>query len=209
MFANVGEIVTGMKLKKVYGPRVFIVLADYLDCQPRQKREKRKFRIIQPLPELEVYQVAERARFTHSFAEVVEYAFAEIEEVQGELEEWLEALPDALRDDDTGMRLQETIYTLAGVVDQQPDEIPELLCELPVYNPPTILDYTSRRDRIDDVMAGLVACELAANEYLAQVKASAAPAEARAITLADDLLEVLDNAVMDLDNTDFPGMYGA
>jgi len=184
------EPITSRKLKSIFGQHAETVLVDYLKELPHKGRESRKYKVIEPLPELDEYKELEKKRFTTTVQDLVESAFADFEDLGSEMSDWYENLPESFQDGDKGDALSEARDTLEGL---SVPELNEEIRAIPIFYRPNV-NIKSRADRRDDAVDRLraVVGTLEEIEENSDVQA---------------VVDELDNAIDEADSVDFPRMY--
>jgi hypothetical protein len=195
-----GEV-TIRKLKSLYGDHAAAVLDEYLeDVTPDKKGAIRTFKVLKPLPTDQEFAGLQRQRFTSTVTDIVDGAFAELEELGCEMQTWHENLPESFQSNDKGCMIEEAANTLQGL--NRPD-VPEAFGAIRVYCPPSRngSSRASRRDHaVDDLRIVVDAL-----------------GEARAKCHGDDqklfgeeigsMVSELESAIEEAEGVEFPGMY--
>jgi hypothetical protein len=131
-----------------------------------------------------------------SIEAAVETAFGEVETLAEEMRSWYDNLPPGLQENDKGCRVEECASVL-GAVDVV--EVPQVLIDgADLADPPVIVSPLPRRASRADRLGWAV-------ELLNQ---AAEAARKHGGDEADEFADALESAVMELEQAEFPGMYG-
>lgn len=207
------NIVTKSALTRQFDQYATTVLGAYLTAQPHERRKQRKFAVTKPLPTPEEYAALRNKRFTATLDDLVSDAFSIFEELNGELQDWYDNLPESFQSGSKGDELQEATGILENL--SAPD-VPECLQSVNVVYLPG-LDVSSRADRNGEATGQLQAVYDTVEKILdtgkiVQVNDDGDVLPERDITSDErDELESfrdeIDNAKNEAEGVSFPGMY--
>ena len=184
-----GKEVTIKKLKSLYGQHAVDVLNSFLEEQDREDGAMRTYKVVKPLPTQDEFKELQKKRYTSTVADLVDGAFATLEDLAGEVGDWYDNLPEGLQSGDKGSALDDARNTLESL--SQPD-VNEHLGALEVYYEP-VDEIRSRASRRDEAINRL--------QVVVDVLADTDDAEAK------ELNDELENAISEAEGVEFPGMY--
>jgi hypothetical protein len=148
----------------------------------------------------EYLQLKER-HFTKTLEILFEDAYGIVEELQGELQDAFENMPDSLQCSPVGEARQEAASELEEICGGQP-EIPTFVAPLPIVHYPS-LNQKSRSDEADEAAAMLRAVVQAVAAYRESNKLK--KSDAREL---DDFVGQLEDHAENIESVEFPGMFG-
>ncbi len=216
-----GDIVTALTLKKTFDAYFESVINSYIEPVSRQRREQRKYKILKVLPTYSEYKALLSKTYTVSLDSLISDAYSVIEELQSEMQEVFDNMPENLQDSDLGQRRSECADSLDNLNDLP--HIPEDVAEITtVYLPH--LDQGSRVKRASDAVdmlsmaAAAIRGEIESRTEtdgivlepiteLADADGEEKPMRSEASDL-EELADKLENDSQELDGIEFPGMYG-
>jgi len=197
---EVNQVVTGTALKKEYDAHFERLLRDYLEPQPRKRREHARFKVTKPLPARDDYFALRNKRYTVSVDGLIEEAFDTITELAEEMREAFDNTPESLQEGDVGQRRQEAADALENF--SLPD-IPAEAGDITVLFLPS-LDLSSRSKRADEAANKLRTAAEAIADFLSDDNEDT-EGDNQALK---DLAEQVENDASELEGVEFPGMYG-
>ena len=229
---QVGEVVLGRVLRKLYGEHVFRVIPDRLEEQPRQRGKEARYRIHIALPTTEEYGRLRDEAYRSTAQDVVSDAASTAQELAEEMRSWHDSLPENLQQGEKGSALEEAADNLEDAVSRLEVDWPEGAGEVPVVHIPD-LDQSSRSRRCSDAVGAVHSVAEALREHAnrlrdeAEDKAAEGPdeedekAEEKAQEKLDkakeeaedkaagieEVADELESAADDLGFVEFPGMY--
>jgi len=132
---------------------------------------------------------------------------AMVEELQGEAQEWLDGLPENLQQGDTGSRLEQCVSLLEGIdlEIEVPDDAAGLKVEYQDTVPADKRRGPSRNTRAANIAAMLEAAAAVLSEWADALEKKG---DAGAVDEARTVIEQISTAQQELENADFPGMFG-
>jgi len=137
----------------------------------------------------------------------VEDAQTEAEELRGEAQEWLDGVPENLQQGDVAQRLEECISVMEGI--DLEIEVPEAAAgEKVEYQEAMPADKRrgpSRNTRAANIAAMLEAAAAVLSEWADALEKKG---DAGAVDEARTVIEQISTAQQELENADFPGMFG-
>jgi len=226
-FWAVGRTVSHLTLKKQFGNEYQRVLGDLLELLPKKtEREHNKYKVVGEMPKLQTeYQKLFNEHFSTDVESLIGGAYSEIEELANEMREAFDNMPEQLRDGDIGQRRSDAADALDSIVGDIPD-IPEYCVNImTVFVPGRGL--TSRRKRADEASRSLQDAASEIREFIsnfdeeqeeiaavgkellhADPKEYTDPETAPDMNELESLADDLEQAAEELDEIDFPGMYG-
>lgn len=191
--------ISQIKLKKTYGPHVFLVLGNRITGVEKGWYEA------DSLPTVEEYQELRKQKFSTLIMDAVENAKSELESLRDELQDWYDNLPEGFQNGDKGDQLQEAISQLETAIDNVPD-VPDCVVEVRVIIAPLTGREISRADR-----GSQAAYELrAAAEALEDLKAALPQGTKLTEDQEQEVEEFrngIESAADDADAVEYPGMY--
>jgi ParB-like chromosome segregation protein Spo0J len=188
---EVGEVVTATALTKAYDAYAERVLPkECLEEQERtKKRERRKYKILAPLPGPAEYRRLKNEQYTYKAGRLLDDAFSEIQELGNELEWSVDNMPESLQGSYVAEQKMEAGQELTNLAEDKPD-LPDGAADVAVLHVPS-LGQSSRANR--------------ASEIAVSLRSAAEALRGRGFgDVARALEEVADN----LEMVEFPGMYG-
>lgn len=198
-----GQIVTGQALKKRYDAYFDRVLSDFLDRQDRAKKGERvKYLVVKDLPGRDEYLALRNQRFSVSAYGLIVDAYIIIQELADEMQEAYDNMPESLQQGDVGQRREEAANILSDLACNEPDQ-PTILEKITTVFLPH-LDTSSRAKRASDAVDMLTSAALAIREYTEEAK----PGKGDEADSLDDVADHIENDASELENVEFPGMYG-
>lgn len=193
--------ITSRQLNKNYDKYAAIVLNDYLESLPHERKRgsSRTYKLLKLLPTKEAYFELKIKKYTTTIQDLVSDAFSEFESLSSELQEWYDNLPEQFQNGDKGTTLQESSDTLSNL--DIPDVSEEAGKIAVVFYPS--LESNSRSSRCNEACDMLrtamdVLREESENEELSEEHRE------EMTELADSLESVIDCA----EGVEFPGMFG-
>ena len=212
---SVGEVVSVTKLNSTYDKWFRMVLGDALQTQERKRGrgQKSMFKVVKALPSKLDYQKMAAQRFTVSVDSLIEDAYNIAGELRDEMQEAFDNMPESLQGGDIGSRREEAASALDDVANNQPDS-----CDAEInaiFRPH--LDANSRSKRAAEAADMLQTAAGAIREYIESLEAEEegekVEGEEVATPAADvdalnDLADHIEDDASNLENVDFPGMYG-
>lgn len=145
-------------------------------------------------------QRKEVAKTVTTVSAAVSDAFAQIEELREELQNWYDNMPEGPKNGDKGSMLDEAISTLGS--NSEP-EIPEYVGEMRVEYIPGGKRKKSRADRRDEAVTMLTAAAARA-EDVAEDEEEDEDVQEEARNFAEELRD----AISEWEAVEFPGMMG-
>jgi len=204
-----GTILTSTALSKEYDKHFAAVLGDRLEKQPTKGKERKKYKIVKPLPAKTEYNRLRNARFTVDVSSLIEDAYSIIEELAGEMEEAADNTPESLQESEIGQRRRQAADDL-GALDR-PSSIPDECSEITGVYLPNDGDSGSRPARASAAGDRLTTAATILQEHIDNYeKPEDAPADYEEPDFSDleTLIGELEDTSGSLDDVDFPGMYG-
>ena len=194
----VNQIVTGTALKKQYDAYFLRLLRDYLEPQPRQRKEHAKFKITKPLLSKDDYFALRDKMYTVSVDGLIEDAYDTITELAEEMQEAFDNMPESLQNGDVGQRRQQAADALG---DFSVPDIPAEAGDIEVLFLHR-LDLSSRSKRAAEAAEKLGGCTRNHSGVRYRRGRGAAGRSGRSGRSTGKL----DAA--ELEGVEFPGMYG-
>jgi hypothetical protein len=200
------EIITIMKLHKLYGPHGadLLVMKDHLTPVERTKRgELRRYRLKQALPTKIAFDALLRDAYTSTVADLVSDAVSELIDLGSELGEWYDNLPEGLQQGDKGSTLEEGRSTLENL--SEPD-VPASVKDVKVFCPPPLRNQ-SRSDRC---AFACVKLQLVIDQLEELTNGDTTELGDDLVDQAEDAQALMDECQLILDDAEgveFPGMY--
>jgi hypothetical protein len=187
-----GEEVTSMHLSRSYDRCAKWVLSDYLEEQPRERKQRRKYIAKKDLPTKDEYKKLKTIKYTENGDVAIERAQGEIEGVKDELQEWLDNLEshEGLSQTGTADILRTAVDELDYVdFPEFPEASEEYLKKVQVYQPPNLSKNgkvrTGRESRLGESAGRL---QVVHDELSDMINRQQIPK-----SLVDDLQEWVDN----------------
>jgi hypothetical protein len=189
---KVGEVVTATALTKAYDAYAKHVLPD--DCLEEQemtgkKGERRKYKILAPLPDRAEYRRLKDERYTRKAGRLIDNAFDDLQELGNELEWSVDNLPDSLQGSYQAEQKREVGEELVRLAEEKPD-LPDGAADVLVLHYPSLHQF-SRAKRASEIAASLRSA-----------------AEALTGRGFGDVADELEDVAGQLEQVEFPGMYG-
>lgn len=207
------EVYTKSALTKQFDRYFSFVLSEYLEMLPYERHKQRKYQVKKPLPTREEYAVLRNKHFETSVSDLVSDAFDIFEELNDELQNWYDNLPENFQNGDKGSQIQEATDVLSNL--STPD-VPECLEPVSIVYLPG-LDRNSRAERNGEATSQLQAVYDAVEEILDSGKINGYDNEGKSLAERDitdderDELESfrdeIDSAKNEAEGISFPGMY--
>jgi hypothetical protein len=196
---NVNQIVTGTALKKEYDAYFLRLLRDHLDPQPRKRKEHAKFKVTKELPTKNEYLELRNKRLTVPVDGLIGDAYETITELNEEMQEAHDNMPESLQDGEIGQRRLEAAEALA---DFSLPDIPAEAGDIEVLFLPALI-LSSRSKRAGEAADRLKTAAQAIRDFVSE--GDEGPQEGDAL---EDLAEQLEKDASELEGVEFPGMYG-
>jgi hypothetical protein len=189
-----GKTITNASLKKSYGEHAPLVLMDYLQKLPKEKKgERDKYRVLKELPDKETFMAMKIKKFTTNIESFVSDALGEFEVLKEELQEWYDNMPEGLQNGEKGETVQSAIDGFDTIeLPSFPDELAKL--EI-TYIPPEKIG--NKADRRDEAVSRLHHAIDALNDEMDEDICSAARKE-----LIETLIEEIDQCIGEADNVE-------
>jgi hypothetical protein len=205
-------VITIISLNKLYGKFAKFVLSsnEFVTRLPKHKKgEVAKFGIIKPLPSADEYRALENSYFCKNVTDAIEMAKEELSNLRDEMENWRDNLPESLQYSEKGEAVNECADNLSSIYDtlESLDEVPEVVNAEFVSK---IMFDGSRSNRLSDVISLLQDAASALDDKIDDVENDIEENEedvALDIDSVRSIKDELDNAVSELENIEFPGMY--
>lgn len=197
---RVGEIVSSTALDREYDTYFAQVLGEHLQLQPREKRQRKKYKILNQLPSKQDYNALKVKRFTTTVDSLIEDAYQTVSDLADEMQEAADNTPESLKGGDVGQRREEAASELQNF--DKPD-VPTF-CEglAAVFFPHK--DATSRPKRAIEAADMMTTAATTIREAIEEIEEDSDTDVSELESLCDQLEEDASN----LEGIDFPGMYG-
>jgi hypothetical protein len=199
--------ISSIMLKKTYGESYEVVLSDYLEKLPMERKRgvKAKYKILKELPSVEVYREMRTKRFTTDVDTLIDDAFDEFECLRDELQEWYDSMPENLQNSNKGDNLQNSIDNLDSLERPDvPDEIGKFSC---TFYPSS--KCTSRTDRCSEAVGKLRSVMDCLQEALDEddEKKNGKMGESLRSDI-EGLRDDMERAADEAESVEFPSMFG-
>ena len=198
---DVGKDYSGQSITRSYDGHVWEVLRGHVERLPRAKGQRTSFKIVAALPEKAEYLQLKERHFTYTLEQLVDDAYGIVDELQGELQEAHEKMPEGLQGSPVGEARSEAADQLGNISD--PPELPPCVSSLRIVHYPS-LHQTSRRQRAYEAEEMMQVVAKAIRQYQ-QGEAKLKKAEAKDL---DECCQQLEGNAEELDSVEFPGMFG-
>jgi hypothetical protein len=121
------------------------VLKGHFERLPREKGQRTSFKIVAPLPENAEYLQLKERHFTRSLEALVDNAYGIVDELQGELKDAYDNMPEGLQGSAVREARLDAATKLENVSGDQP-VVPQSVSSLRIVHYPSLYQ-SSRRDR--------------------------------------------------------------
>jgi len=200
---KIGKAYPRVSITRAYDGYVWDVLKGHCEELPRAKKGQRiSFKIVAALPEKSEYLQLKERHFTKTLDALVDDAYSIVDELQKELEDAYENMPEGLRGSSVGEARAEAASELESISGDQPD-VPQLVSSLRIVHYPS-LRQSSRGDRADEAANMLRAAVKVVQKYL-ESGVKLKKAEAKDVA---EFVEQLEDHASQIDGVEFPGMFG-
>ncbi len=232
---KVGDVVTSVKLKNVYGTYAVEVLRSfgYTESanEDRKKGQRISWKVVKELPAEDVYKTMLTKKYTTTVGSLIGDAEGERDSLRDELQDWYDNLPESFQNGDKGSTIEEAISQLENA-DFDFGGLEDLgLYELPALHYPA-LKQSSRADRCCEISAmlrsacesldGFVsefaeggrATEIDRDKFLREKLVIEDAAKKEEViedftgTQVQEFIDGLEEIASDLEGVEFPTMYG-
>ena len=193
---------TPQSVIRAYDKHVWMVLGAHFGETPRVKGQARKVVVVASLPMIEEYEEIKQKCFTKSVEALLDDAYLELSELQAEMQDAFDNMPESLQSGGVGQAREETAAQLQDVLDNTAG-LPSVVSELKVVHYPKP-NAKTRGQRSDEASSKIQTVVNAANELLDSSTKLRASVQ-KEIT---DFIAVLEDQINEVEMVNFPGMFG-
>lgn len=196
-----GEVVSGLRLKRNYGPYALPVLLQVMVI----KYKGDQFKVVAEPPTHEVWRKMLHQYFTVPVVSLIDDGYSTFNDLGQQLQDWHDNLPENLQQGGKGCALEDGAGTLTGFSMPDLDCVPEDLTT--VWYPDT--KVRSRVAQCAEACGKLRTAAEALREQAAVVAAHGdTGADDRGVEDLQSLADEIEQAADEAEGVEFPGMYG-
>lgn len=203
-------VLTASSLTRQYDRYFRVILGnDILKALPRARKQQQKYEVVGALPTKDVYLGERNRHYRTTISDLVSNAYSVFSDLNGELDDWYNNLPDAFRDGDKGSELQEATGTLSNLSEPDMPDVASLITGTHLPD----LDAESRSARNGEAVSqldkaiDLIEAFLADTTLTIEDEGGPRPLTDEEREELSTLKDTLENDKGEAENVSFPGMY--
>ncbi|WP_417737741.1 hypothetical protein [Rosistilla oblonga] len=189
---------TQQSVTRAYDKYVWTVLGGHFQEKPRAKGQMKKVVVVASLPDIEEYEELKKKQFTRSAEALLDDALSEISELQEEIQEAFDEMPEHRQDGDTGQLRIEAADELDQLLEKTVG-VPTSLLELDVFHLPIPI-ATSNKQRALEASSKMQSVVNAVKEFLE----SSTKLRKAVQKESTDFIAVLEDQIDDIEQIELP-----